>query len=59
MIGIDSGPKEELCVSLGVDHFIDFTRELDVVERIITITDGGASAVIVAVTSRRSYEQAS
>ena len=58
VVGIDSGDKGTFCTSMGADAFIDFTKTQDVPDLVRKITEGGAFAVLVAVSSRKSYEQA-
>jgi alcohol dehydrogenase, propanol-preferring len=59
IVGIDSGDKRDFCISLGVDHFIDFRTSSDVPKEVIKVTGGGAKGVLVPVGTRSSYEQAS
>ncbi|KAJ9622845.1 alcohol dehydrogenase [Knufia peltigerae] len=58
IVGIDAGNKKDFCLSLGVDHFIDFQTTPDVAKEVGRITDGGAKGVLVPVGTRSSYEQA-
>lgn len=58
IVGIDSGDKKDFCLSLGVDHFIDFRTSPDVAAEVRRITEGGASSVLVPTGNRSSYEQA-
>lgn len=58
VIGIDSGDKRDFCLSLGVDHFIDFRTTPDAPEEVHRITGGGAKGVLVPTGNPSSYEQA-
>jgi propanol-preferring alcohol dehydrogenase len=58
VIGIDSGDKEDFCLSLGADHFIDFRTSINAPDEVHKITGGGAKGVLVPTGSRSSYEQA-
>lgn len=55
-IAIDGGPeKEKLCLSMGAEAFVDFTKEKDVVGKVIEIADGiGAHGVLV--TAYQAYK---
>ena len=58
VIAIDGGnKKQELCERSGADHFIDFKITTDVVQKVMTITGGGANAVIASAASKTSYMQ--
>ncbi|KEF58359.1 uncharacterized protein A1O9_06285 [Exophiala aquamarina CBS 119918] len=57
-VGIDGGDKKEFCESLGIDHFVDFTKTEDVPLSVRRITGDGAHAVLVAIGSRTAYIQA-
>jgi len=57
-LAIDGGAeKRELCMSLGAEEYVDFTKE-DVVTRVKDITGGGADGVIVTASHPSSYTQA-
>ncbi len=57
-VGIDASDKKEFCESLGIDHFVDFTKTVDVPLEVRRATEDGADAVLVAIGSRAAYEQA-
>ncbi|KAJ5465306.1 uncharacterized protein N7458_000992 [Penicillium daleae] len=58
VVGIDGGQdKKALCLSLGVDVFIDFLDVKDVVRAVSDLTDCGVAGVIVTAASRSAYEQ--
>ena len=57
-VGIDAGDKKEFCESLGIDHFVDFTKNVDVTLEVRRVTGDGAHAVLVAIGSRAAYAQA-
>lgn len=49
--------KRKLCLSLGADHWIDFTTCQDITAEIKRVTDGkGAHATVVTTASVRSSE---
>lgn len=54
-IAIDGGDaKRDLCLSMGAEAFVDFTKEKDVPEKIKEIADGiGAHGVLV--TAYQAY----
>ncbi|CAI7621121.1 unnamed protein product [Penicillium pancosmium] len=59
VVGIDGGQdKKALCLSLGVDVFVDFLDVKDVVRAISDLTDCGIAGVIVTAASHSAYEQA-
>lgn len=58
IVGIDSGDKKDFCLSLGVDHFIDFQVCPDVPAEVVRVTGGGAKGVLVPVGTPSSYQQA-
>lgn len=55
-IAIDGGAeKEKLCLEMGAEAFVDFTKEKDVVAKVIEIADGvGAHGVLV--TAYQAYK---
>ena len=57
VIAVDGGSeKEEMCKSIGADHFIDFTKVKDVNAEVIRLADGlGAHGLIVTATSAAAY----
>ena len=58
VIAIDSGSdKETSCLKSGADHFLDYANATNLVEKVISITEGGANAVIAAAASKASYIQ--
>ena len=58
VVGIDSGVKEQLCSSTGVDHFIDFQKASDIPGEVVRITEGGAHSLLVTSGSKSAYLQA-
>ncbi|RVX75024.1 hypothetical protein B0A52_01301 [Exophiala mesophila] len=58
IIGIDSGDKKDFCLSLGVDHFIDFQVCQDIPAEVAQVTGRGAKGVLVPVGTPSSYQQA-
>ncbi|RDW67626.1 GroES-like protein [Coleophoma cylindrospora] len=60
VIGIDGGEeKKALCMKLGCESFVDFTKTEDVVAEVIKITGGlGAHGVFVTATSAAAYKTA-
>ncbi|KAF9479794.1 mannitol-1-phosphate dehydrogenase [Pholiota conissans] len=60
VIAIDGGEeKHKLCMELGADRWIDFTKCHDIVGEIKKLTDGyGAHAAIVTTASSSGYTQA-
>lgn len=57
-VAIDGGEdKRELCLGLGAEEYVDFTKD-DVVARVKDITGGGAHGVIVTASHPSSYTQA-
>ncbi|CAK9441605.1 uncharacterized protein LODBEIA_P54730 [Lodderomyces beijingensis] len=58
VLGIDSGEKKDYVTNdLGVDAFIDFTTEKDVVAAVKNATDGGPHGVINVSTSNTAINQ--
>ncbi|KAF4964223.1 hypothetical protein FSARC_7857 [Fusarium sarcochroum] len=56
VIGVDAGSdKRKLCMDLGCDKFIDFTKVEYVPEEIMRITGKGVDGVFVTATSPASY----
>ncbi|KAF9446237.1 mannitol-1-phosphate dehydrogenase [Macrolepiota fuliginosa MF-IS2] len=60
VIAIDGGEeKRKLCLSLGADHWIDFTTCKDITAEIKRVTGGkGAHAAVVTTASSSGYSQA-
>lgn len=57
VVGVDGGNvKRALCLELGCEVFVDFTRATDVVEEVVKATDGkGAHGVIVTASNSPAY----
>ena len=56
IIAVDGGgEKEKLCLSLGAEHFIDYTSAQDIPAEIQRITTYGAHGVAVFATATQSY----
>ena len=56
IIAVDGGAeKEKLCLSLGAEHFIDYTSVQDIPAEIQRITTYGAHGVAVFSTAAQSY----
>ena len=55
-IAIDGGDaKKKLCLEMGAEAFVDFTKEKDVAAKVIEIADGvGAHGVLV--TAYQAYK---
>jgi propanol-preferring alcohol dehydrogenase len=60
VVGVDGGDdKRELCMKLGCEAFVDFTKVKDVAEEVVKICDGkGAHGVFVTATSAEAYRTA-
>ena len=59
IIAVDAGAeKEKLCLSLGAEHFIDYTSVEDIPAEIQRITTYGAHGVAVFSTAAQSYAMA-
>ncbi|KAF1958800.1 hypothetical protein CC80DRAFT_490589 [Byssothecium circinans] len=60
VVGVDGGDeKKELCLRLGCEAFVDFTKVQDVAAEIVKITDGkGAHGVFVTASSASAYKSA-
>ncbi|KAF9548185.1 mannitol-1-phosphate dehydrogenase [Agrocybe pediades] len=60
VIAIDGGEeKHKLCMSLGAEVWIDFTKSKDIVADIKKVTDGkGAHGAVVTTASSSGYTQA-
>ena len=59
IIAVDGGTeKEKLCLSLGAEHFIDYTSAPDIPAEVQRITTYGAHAVMVFTTVSQSYKTA-
>ncbi|PSN73623.1 GroES-like protein [Corynespora cassiicola Philippines] len=58
-IAVDIGPeKEEMCRSLGADHFIDAASGQDIAQLVRDIVQHGVHGVIVATLAEEAYELA-
>ncbi|CAG8028504.1 unnamed protein product [Penicillium olsonii] len=60
IIGIDAGSeKEKICLSLGCEAFIDFTKSKNLCDDVRTIADGkGAHGVFVVASAPAGYKVA-
>lgn len=60
VVGIDGGDaKRSLCIELGCEAFIDFTKSADASEEVVKVTDGkGAHGVIVTASNSPAYNMA-
>lgn len=59
VVAIDTGKeKEDLCMSLGAEVFVDFKTSPNVIEQVKKITDGGPHAAIIIAASAKPYEDA-
>ncbi|KAH7405976.1 chaperonin 10-like protein [Phaeosphaeria sp. MPI-PUGE-AT-0046c] len=60
VVGVDGGDdKKELCMKLGCEAFVDFTKVKDVAEEVVKICDGkGAHGIFVTATSGAAYASA-
>lgn len=59
IIAVDGGAdKEKLCLSLGAEHFIDYTSAQDIPAEVLRITTYGAQGVAVFATAKQSYATA-
>lgn len=59
IIAVDGGAdKEKLCLSLGAEHFIDYTSTPDIPAEVQRITTYGAQGVTVFATAKQSYATA-
>lgn len=60
VVGVDGGDdKRDLCMRLGCEAFVDFTKVEDVVAEVTKICDGkGAHGVFVTATSAAAYQGA-
>ncbi|KAK6439772.1 hypothetical protein LTR95_004013 [Oleoguttula sp. CCFEE 5521] len=59
VIAIDGGAaKSELCLSVGAEHYIDFTTTPDLAAEVRKYTTYGAHAVVVYASSKASYASA-
>jgi len=61
VLALDTGAKEDLCVGLGADAFVDFTKfEGDemLAARVQEIAEGRVKVVLVCSSSNRAYDQA-
>lgn len=57
VIAIDGGDeKRHLCLKLGAEHFIDFTKVNDIPAKVMGITKLGAHGVVVTAASKAGYE---
>jgi propanol-preferring alcohol dehydrogenase len=60
VVGVDGGDeKRDLCMKLGCEAFVDFTKVDNVAEEVVKICDGkGAHGVFVTATSAAAYASA-
>lgn len=59
VIAIDGGDeKRKLCMDLGAEYFIDYTKSNDVPAEVMEITKYGAHGVIVTAATREGYATA-
>lgn len=61
VVALDAGAKEEFCLGLGANAFVDFTKFSDddeLAKHIQGLTNGGASIVVVCSSSNKAYDQA-
>ena len=60
VVGVDGGDdKKDLCMKLGCEAFVDFTKVKDVAEEVVKICDGkGAHGIFVTATSGSAYASA-
>lgn len=59
VIAVDGGAeKEKLCMSLGAEHFLDYTTTADLPGEILRITTYGAHGVIVTAATKEGYSTA-
>ncbi|OAL06037.1 GroES-like protein [Phaeosphaeriaceae sp. SRC1lsM3a] len=60
VVGVDGGDdKKDLCMKLGCEAFVDFTKVKDVAEEVVKICDGkGAHGIFVTATSGAAYASA-
>lgn len=60
VVGVDGGDdKRDLCLKLGCEAFVDFTKVKDVAKEVVKICDGkGAHGVFVTATSAGAYASA-
>jgi propanol-preferring alcohol dehydrogenase len=60
VVGVDGGDdKRDLCLKLGCEAFVDFTKVEDVAKEVVKICDGkGAHGVFVTATSASAYASA-
>lgn len=57
VIAVDGGSdKEEMCKSIGADHFVDFMKVKDVAAEVVKLADGeGAHGLIVTASNSKAY----
>ena len=56
IIAVDGGTeKEKLCLSLGAEHFIDYTSNENIPAQVLRITTYGAQGVIVFAGTKEGY----
>ena len=60
VVGVDGGEeKKALCMKLGCEAFVDFTKVDNVAEEVVKICDGrGAHGIFVTATSASAYSSA-
>ncbi|KAK5049574.1 hypothetical protein LTR84_004503 [Exophiala bonariae] len=57
VIAIDSALKEELCLAQGAEHFFSLSSA-ELVDQILSVTSGGAHAVICVAGAPAAYDMA-
>lgn len=58
VIAVDGPGKEDYVHSLGAERFVDYTASKDVSADIITISGGGAHAVVVTAGEAKAFSSA-
>lgn len=56
-LALDSG-KQDTCIKLGAEAYVDFMGEKDVVAAVTKATDGGAHGALLCASSGRAYADA-
>jgi alcohol dehydrogenase, propanol-preferring len=56
VIGVDGGDeKRKLCINLGAEKYIDYTKTTEIVSEIMRITTYGAHGVLVTAHAKSAY----
>jgi len=55
---VDGGEKKKLCMSLGAEHFIDYTTVVGLPAEVLRVTLYGAHGVIVSAATKEGYATA-